>query len=211
VAIEQDQVIAILGEALPEFQASIREHVADWPDDPMLYLLIGPLFRHVAELRPSKERERLQFARRVYELVDKMLSEGSPEVRDCFAIEMIHPLSGDPNWVEQHYPGIESILGPAGKKELARTREWGRRYKAMNAAISRLNEQVGRAVLQVVGIGESNARVIVEPAAWSRLSELRKDEIYRRLRSDWEGLTGESKSLTITGPRETGFEILRGS
>lgn len=212
MAIEQNEVIPMLREALPEFEYAIKEHVADWPDDPMLYLLIAPLFRHTAELRPGKERERLQFARRAYELVDRMLSEGSPSVRDCFAIEMIEPLSGDPpEVVEQYYPGLEGVLGPAGKKELATMREWGRRYKGMNAAIGSLNEQLGQAVLQAVGIGESEARVVAEPSAWSRLSERRKDEIYRRLRSDWEGLTGQAKSLTITGPRDTGFQILRGN
>ena len=204
-------MIPILSEALPEFGDAIKEHVADWPDDPMLYLLIGPLFSYVAELRPSKERECLQFARRVYDLVDKMLLEGSPSVRDCFAIEMIEPLSGNAEVLEQHYPGLESVLGPAGKRELARMREWWRRHEAMNAAIGRLNEQLGHAVFQGVGISERKARVIVEPSAWLRLSERRKDEIYRRLRSDWEGLTGQAKSLTITGPHDTGFQILRGS
>lgn len=211
MTIEQDEVIPMLSETLPEFGDAIREHVADWPDDPMLYLLIGPLFRHVAELRPGKERERLQFARRAYELVDKMLLEGSPSVHDCFAIEMIEPLSGDPEVVEQYYPGIESVLGPAGKKRLAKMREWGSRYKTMNAAISRLNKQLGQAVLQGVGIDESRAHVIVEPSAWSRLSERLKDEVYRLLRSEWGALTGQAKSLTIAGPPDTGFKILRGS
>jgi hypothetical protein len=211
VAIEQIEVIPMLREALPEFGDAIREHIADWPDDPMLYLLVGPLFRHVAEARPGKERERLQFARRVYELVDRMLSEGSPSVSNCFAIEMIEPLSGDPEEAERCYPGIESALGPAGKKELAKMREWWRRKKHMDAAISRLNEQLGHNVLQAVGIGENSARVIVEPSKWSRLSEPRKDAIYQRLRSDWEGLTGRHRSLTIAGPRDTGFQVLRGN
>jgi hypothetical protein len=129
MSIEQAGVIPILSEALPEFSDAIREHVADWPDDPMLYPLIGSLFQHVAELRPGKERERLRFARRAYELVDKMLSEGSPSVRDCFAIEMIEPLSGDAEAIKQHYPGLESILGPVGKEELAKMREWWRQHK----------------------------------------------------------------------------------
>ena len=89
-------------------------------------------------------------------------------------------------------------------------REWGRRYTAMNAAIRRINEQLGQGVLDGVGIGESNARVIVEPSAWSRLSELRKDEIYRELRTNWKELTGQAKGLMITGPRDSGFEIFRG-
>ncbi|MGB8910394.1 MAG: hypothetical protein WCC84_16750 [Candidatus Cybelea sp.] len=210
MTIEQSEVISMLGEALPEFGDAIREHIADWPDDPMLYILIGPLFDYVAAPRAGQERERLQFARRAYEFVDKMLLEGTSSVQNCFAIQMIEPLAGDPKTVEQRYPGIESVLGPAGKKELSNMREWGRRYRAMNAAIGRINEQLGQGVLRAVGVGESNARVIVELSAWSRLSERRQDEIYRRLRSDWKELTGQAKSLTITGPREAGFEILRG-
>jgi hypothetical protein len=210
MTIEQDEVIPMLREVLPGFGDAIREHVADWPDDPMLYLLIGPLFDYVAAPQPGKERERLQFARRAYELVDKMLLEGTPLVQDCFAIQMIEPLAGDAKTVGQRYPGIESVLGPAGKEELSNMREWGRRYRAMNKAITRINEQLPQAVLQGIGVGESNARVIVEPSAWSRLPERRKDEIYRALRTEWKELTGQAKSLTITGPRGTGFEILRG-
>jgi hypothetical protein len=92
--IEQAEVITTLRETLPEFENAIKKHVADWDDEPaMLYILIGPLFDLVAAPRPGKERERLQFARRVYELVDKMLLEGSPPVVDCFAIQMIEPLA----------------------------------------------------------------------------------------------------------------------
>ena len=211
MAIEQNEVIPMLREALPEFRNVIREHVADWPDDPMLYSLVGSLRRHVAEVGPDKECERLRFARRVYELVDRMLSEGSPSVSDCFAIEMIEPLSGDPEEAERYYPGIESVLGPAGKKKLAKMREWWRRQNNMDAAISSLNEHLGDNVLQVVGIGENSARVTSTHRKWSRLSERRKDEIYQRLRSDWEGLTGGHRSLTITGPRDTGFRVLRGN
>jgi hypothetical protein len=60
----------MLGQAFPEFEDVIKEHVADWPDDPILYLLMGPLFRQVAETKRGNERGRLQLARRVYELVE---------------------------------------------------------------------------------------------------------------------------------------------
>jgi hypothetical protein len=140
-----------------------------------------------------------------------MLTEGSPSVRDCFAIEMIEPLSSDSEQTERSYPGVESVLGPLARKELAKMRGWGRRYTAMNAAIGRINKQQRQAVLEGVGVDENMARVIAEPSAWSRLSERRKDQIYRALRTDWEYLTGQAKSLTIAGPRDTGFEVLRGA
>jgi hypothetical protein len=88
----------------------------------MLYLLVGALFRFADELRPGSER--VLRAQRVYAVTDRMLSEGSPSVQDCFAIEMIEPLtaltSGD------RYPSLEAALGPTGKNELAKMREWWR-------------------------------------------------------------------------------------
>ena len=130
MSIEAAEVISILREALPEFSHAIEEHVVEWPDDRMLYSLIGVLFNCAANaFRAGEEQEQLSFARRAYQIVDKMLSEGSPLVRDCFAIEMIEPLSGDAELVEQYYPGLESILGPVGKEELAKMREWWRQHK----------------------------------------------------------------------------------
>jgi hypothetical protein len=130
MSIEAADVIPILREALPEFCHAIEEHVSEWPDAPMLYLLIGALFNCAANaFWAGEEEEQLSFARRAYQIVDKMLSEGSPSVRDCFAIEMIEPLSDEAKIVEQIYPGLESILGPAGKEELAKMREWWRQHK----------------------------------------------------------------------------------
>src|ERR1700733_9695308 len=130
MSIEVAEVIPILREALPEFSHAIEEHVVEWPDDPMLYSLIGVLFNCAANaFQAGEEQEQLSFARRAYQIVDKMLSEGSPLVRDCSAIEMIEPLSGDARIVEQYYPGLESVLGPVGKEELAKMREWWRQHK----------------------------------------------------------------------------------
>ncbi len=154
--------------------------------------------------------ERRDFARRVYAFTDTMLTAGSPYVRDCFAIEMIEPLSGDPN--EEHYPGLEAAVGPAGHKELAFMREWARLYRGMKSAIERTNEQLGCAVFEAAGIGEGNAstRVIVNLPAWESLTENQRDEAYQHLSSDWEGVSGQMSGVTITGPRESDFRLLRG-
>lgn len=209
MAIEAHKVAGILLRELPEFTEAVEEHRQDWGDDPMLYLLIGPLFTYVAKNRFASERERLMFATRAYAVTDKMLTDGTPSVRDCFSIQMIEPLSGDPK-VGPDYTWLEGTLGPAARRDLAAKREWSRRYGVMDLEIKRLNVRLGSQVFRGVGIGENNARVIVEPAEWNRLTESNKDEAYHYLRDQWEETTGHVIGLTITGPRETGFEILRG-
>jgi hypothetical protein len=124
MAIEQEVVAEILSAAFPEFGSEIAEHRKGWGNDPMLYLLVGALFRFVDELAPG--RERVLRAQRVYALTDRMLSEGSPSVRDCFSIEMIEPLTAMTS--SERYPSLEAALGPAGKNELAKMREWWRRH-----------------------------------------------------------------------------------
>lgn len=84
----------MLVRALPEFADDVRQHRAEWPDDPMLYPLIGSLFDFaVSALRNPSERDGSGLARRVYEVVEAALSDGEPSVQDCFAIEMIESRS----------------------------------------------------------------------------------------------------------------------
>ena len=208
-SIEAGDVAAILSEVLPEFRQAVEEHLNDWPDDPMLYPLVGGLFQRMVDMTDGPDRR--EFVRRVYVLTDTILANGSPSVRDCFAIEMIEPLSGDPN--QQYYPGLEVAVGPVGRKELEYMREWARLYRGMKVAIERANEEMGSPILEVAGIGEGNAstRIIANVRLWDSLTREQHDEIYRRLSSDWEGVSGRLSGVIITGPRETNFRLLRDS
>lgn len=206
--VEADDVAAILSEALPEFAEAVEQHRKDWPDSPMLYLLIGPLFWRMVEMPDGPERR--DFVRRVYTVTDAMLANGSPSVRDCFAIEMIEPLSSDSN--EQRYPRLEAAVGPVGRKELENMREWARLYRGMKAAVERANAEMGSSLLEVAGIGEGNASasVFANLRLWDSLTKKQHDEVYRRLSSDWEGVSGRMAGVTISGPRESNFRLLRG-
>jgi hypothetical protein len=68
MVIEQEDVAEILNAAFPEFESEIAEHRKDWGNDPMLYLLVGALFRFADELPPG--RERALRAQRVYAVTD---------------------------------------------------------------------------------------------------------------------------------------------
>jgi hypothetical protein len=206
--IEAVDVPGILIETLPEFRPSVEEHQREWPDDPMLYLIVGALFQRMVDM--SEGSERLDFVRRVYTLTEIMLTNGAQCVRDCFAIELIEPLSGENS--EQSFPGLEIAIGEAGRKELAFMREWARLYGDMKIAIERANQQLGCTVFEGVGIGEGNAstRVIVNLPLWESLTEHQRDDAHQRLSSDWESVSGSASGVTISGPRETSFRVLRG-
>jgi len=76
----------MLSETLPEFGDAIKERVADWPDDPMLYLLIGLCSAMLQSLGSAKSENALSSQRRAYELVGEMPSEGSRPGRRSTAI-----------------------------------------------------------------------------------------------------------------------------
>jgi hypothetical protein len=194
--IDERQVDSILEKALPEFSDDLREHRENWPSDPMLYPLLGTLFNFIA---PQPGQTRLDVARRAYEVTEKMLVDGTESVRDCFAIEMIEPLAGDPDEIESFYPGLESLLGPAAQRELASMREWGRHYEGMASAMKRLNQRTGRDLFKFVGIGKGTARIVADSVLWGALSEAERDELFERLSSDWEGGLGGSLDLRLPG------------
>jgi hypothetical protein len=127
MAISPSDVDAILSDALPEFRRAVEDHRQQWRHEPMLYPLVADLFRFVDEMAP--QRERLAFAKRAYEVTDRMLLHGEPSVRDCFSIEMIEPLWGDPQTTDERFPGLESVLGPAAQRDLAAKREWVKRHQ----------------------------------------------------------------------------------
>ena len=206
--IEASDVAALLCMALPEFREAVEEHRNDWPDDPMLYLLVGALFQRMVDMPDGPERR--DFVDRVYALTDEMLLHGSPSVRDCFSIEMIEPIANDPN--QQYYPEHEAAVGATGRKDLAFKREWDRLYRGMKSAIERRNEQLGCLMFEAAGIGEGNAstRVIVNLSVWASLTENQRDVAYQQLSSDWEGMSGNISGLTLTGPVDSGFRVLRG-
>jgi hypothetical protein len=72
----------MLSETLPEFGDAIKEHVADWPDDPMLYLLIGLCPAMLQSLGSAKSENALSSQRRAHELVGEMLLEGRGQAAD---------------------------------------------------------------------------------------------------------------------------------
>ena len=113
----------LLMDALPEFSSTVREHRSDYPDDPMLYLLLAPLFDFVVERFAGDP----DVAVRAYAVVEKIMEDGSPYVRDAFAIEMLEPLAQDNN--HEFSPDLEPFMGPVTKKEFVAMRKWFDEYE----------------------------------------------------------------------------------
>jgi hypothetical protein len=99
-----------------------------------------------------------------------------------------------------------------GKQELANMREWWRRHEKMNRVVERLNSQAGRCVFADVGIGrveESELRVLADEKEWNSINDATHDDLFRALQAEWESITGRTNIVEITGPRSSGFQVLR--
>lgn len=204
MAIEERDVSRLVREAFPEFGAEVDRHIADWPDDPMIYLLVGSLFQFVADMPEGPDR--VSVASRMYALTEKMLQAGSEQVQDCFSIEMIEPLAS----TSANYPNFETSLGAFGKKDLAAKREWCRRYDAMNSLVNDLNKKFGAQLFEGVGIRDDTVRVIANPRLWRSLGAHR-DSMFRDIERKWFELTGHHDGIEITEPADNGFQVLRQS
>jgi hypothetical protein len=207
MAIEAQDVARLIREAFPELRTQVDRHTADWPDDPMIYLIVGTLFQWAADMPVG--RERVLVASRMYALTEKMLGEGSEQVRDCFSIEMIEPLMSETSTA--HYPNFEAALGSFGRRDLAAKREWAVRYSAMNRLINALNGKLGGVVFEAVGIDGDTVRVIANPRLWKSASEARRTSMFQEIQGRWLELTGHEGGIEITEPRECSFRILRQS
>lgn len=116
--LHEKDVDELLLDAVPEFASAIREYRATWPDQPMLYPLIAQLFDFAVETMS----ESADVAMRAYSVVENVMINGSKEVKNCFAIEMLEPLVGDSH--HEFYPNLEAVMGPATKHELDGMRKW---------------------------------------------------------------------------------------
>jgi hypothetical protein len=141
--IKSEDLDDLLIRALPEFESSVRRHRADWPDEPMIYLLIGALF----DFAVSSARDEwcvpdgAPLLSRIYDVVERALSEGDASVHDCFAIEMIEPIARDED--HQNYPNLECFMGSLALEEVRLMRQWRTRYTQLMAVVS----DVSRATL----------------------------------------------------------------
>ena len=115
MSIRVQDVDDLLSQALPEFAPAVREHRLEWGDEPMLYVLVGGLFNLLVDSSKMAQPPG-ELARRAYEVVEKAMTEGTPDVKDLFAIEMIEPFWGDPH--HEFYPNFESLMGPASLAKL---------------------------------------------------------------------------------------------
>lgn len=205
MTICEADVDGLLNEHLPEFADEVRAHRSEWPDDPMLYPLIARLFDFVVEASVLRSKDVL---RRAFATVELAIVEGSSGVRDCFAIQMLEPVANDPK--HERYPNFEPFLGPASTREIQQMRQWWQRQKALDEAVQRANAKLGVAVFVLAGQNPPDARVIADVARWKQLPRTDRQAAYRTLRACWREICGSQKgSLTITGPRETGFAVLR--
>jgi hypothetical protein len=203
MSIEASDVAAAILKALPECTAIVDAHLEEWPGEPMLYLLLQEVSRMIFD--PPESAEQLDVIRRAYDLCERALSEGSREVRDCFAIELLEPLSGDPEGF------FLAALGPIGRLMRDEMHEWDRLYALMKQALDGENEMLGLEVFSGSGIDAKNstARVIVRIENWTLLSAAQHDESFARLRDAWRAASGAPTGITINGPRESNFRVLR--
>lgn len=207
MAIEAQDVPRLIEEAFPEFGTQVDQHIGEWPDDPMIYLIVGSLFRFVADMPEGSDR--VSAASRMYALTETMLKDGSEQVQDCFSIEMIEPLTSTRS--AALYPNFECSLGVFGKEHLAAKREWATRYTAMNNLVKDLNRKFGAQVLEAVGIGGDRLRVIANPSLWQSADESRRDSIFNDIEREWFNVTGLSSGVEITEPAANAFQVLRES
>jgi hypothetical protein len=204
MSIEEADVAAAIIKALPERAAIVSAHLAEWQDEPMPYLLLSDIFQMMSKI--PRGPEQLDLIRRAYDLCDKALSDGSREVRDCFAIELIEPLSFEPDET------FLSALGPFGRLMHDEMLEWSRLYTLMKRAVDNENERLGLKVFDGTGIDAKNrsARVVVRMETWMVLNPQQHDMSFARLRDAWHEASGQPAGITITGPRESSFTVLRG-
>jgi hypothetical protein len=209
MSLNEDEIDDLLCEELPEFASAVREHRAEWPDQPGLYPLLGLLFDFVVNESNMVPDARKDVAQRAYAVVEKALTAGDKRLRDCFAIEMIEPLIADPK--HKVYPDFESVMGPASKRELHGMREWWKRKHALDDAVRQVHERLGVEVFSGVGQqGAINARAIADVDKWKQLRREDKESAYRTLAESWKQICGSERSkFAITGPRDTGFIRLR--
>lgn len=207
MTIEAQDVPRLIKEAFPEFSSQVDQHIADWPDDPMIYLIVGSLFQFVADMPQGSDR--ISAASRMYALTEKMLEDGSKQVETCFAIEMIEPLVSTSH--EEYYPNFEASLGVRGKRELAAWREWSVQYTAMNDLMNDLNRNFGAPVFEAVGIGDGTVRFIARSSLWRLAGEARRNSMFGEIQRKWFDLTGHRDGVEITEPATNAFRILRDS
>lgn len=209
MTIGENDVDGLLCKELPEFASSVKEHRADWPDEAMLYPLLSLLFDFAVREYNIADGMRKEVAQRAYAIVETALTEGSKPVRDCFAIQMLEPLIGDTN--HESYPDLESVMGPASQRELRRMREWWKRQLALDEARRQINVKLGITVFSGIGQqDENNARAIADVDKWKQLRREDKESAYRTLAERWKEIRASMHAkLTITGPRESGFVLLR--
>lgn len=195
-ALMASEVDELLVTALPEFADNVRQHRAEWPDDPMLYILIGSLF----DLAVSAAREShngMSLARRIYQVVERALSDGEKSVQDCFAIEMIEPLAGDPK--HEYYPNLETVMGPVALDELRGWRQWGTRYRAIMAAVSDVNRNIGFPLFRAAGLTGDDARVIAVRELWDRVAASDRESAAQSLAASWRSICSPADaSIEIT-------------
>jgi hypothetical protein len=212
------EVEVLLIKELPEFADVVREHQEYEPDGSMSYLLVGQLFDFVVDSFKSASIELArEIGHRTYSLVDRALTEGDEYIQTCFAIQMIEPVSTDEGHL--HYPNLESLMGPAARRELAHMREWWRRYNAMFSTVSAVNAEVGCDVLTGIGMGGvglgrlDDASVVADRTLWTELPKQTRARVFRSLRERWLVIRGlpnatQDSGLRITGTREQDFALL---
>jgi hypothetical protein len=207
--IGADEVVNIISSTLPEFESNVREHLSEWPNEPMLYPLLSDLVRFMLKMPEGKTKR--EFVKRTYDLAEEMLLHGTKAVSDAFAIELVEPFSGESVFHGSEEAIVLTSMGPTCRKLLEEMREWTRLYERMKGAIDRENASLKTEVFLGIGIGNRNTfiRIIVDTTKWASLPEPEQDKVYQRLLSDWESLSKMQNGLAITGPRETGFRLLR--
>lgn len=205
MTVEVGAVAGMIREALPEFASLVDEHIREFGEEPMLYSLASAIFTSLCSMQDEPRRDRL--LRRAYALVDTMLADGSDSVQDCFAIEFIEPLAGTNS--DRSHATVEAALGPAATRVLTSMRSWRREYEGMSQSIKRLNTQTESPVFDGMGIGDRGLRVIAEPYTWNALDDGNREKLFSELCRDWARISPGKSHVEITGPRSTGFQVLR--
>ena len=198
MGLEEPDVDDLLCKELPEFAPAVREHRAEWPDQPMLYSLLGSLFRFVVSEAEATHGRPCDVAYRAYRVVENVLESGNESLRDCFVIEMLEPIANDSD--NTFYPNFEPLMGPLSTREVRDIREWSKRQSALDAVLRHVREKLGAEVFVAAAQDAVDARAIVDVARWKQLRNEDKEWAYRTFAESWNRISSaERPAFTITG------------
>ena len=91
--IEGDDLAAFVVRILPEFESTLATHWESWCcDEGVIYPMIDGLRLFIERLWAEADPPyREDVFKRFFWIVDRLISDGHPSVRDCVVLEIVEP------------------------------------------------------------------------------------------------------------------------